>query len=159
MKKIKLFGYMVLLSLFFVAGCSNQATKKEASTSNHTTNSNILESSSTTTELAKEINETDEEIIETIDKVYSSWDSIPKEINENNQIWQLQRAVLLENNSIQATFFKKNPINKEIFNGKLTESYSNWNDVKKEITINGKSRRLVSARLVADKAEAYYTEK
>ncbi|EOT39575.1 hypothetical protein [Enterococcus columbae] len=157
MKKIKLFGYMVLLSLFFVAGCSNQATKKEASTSNHTTNSNILESSSTTTELAKEINEADEEIIETIDKVYSSWDSIPKEINENNQIWQLQRAVLLENNSIQATFFKKNPI--EIFNGKLTKSYSNWNDVKKEITINGKNWRLVSARLVADKVEADYTEK
>lgn len=29
MKKIKLFGYMVLLSLFFVAGYSNQATKKK----------------------------------------------------------------------------------------------------------------------------------
>lgn len=92
-----------------------------------------------------------------LEKEYSSWDKIPKELSEENQLWVLQEANLMSSGTIKAIFLKKATDN--IYNGEITKIYQDWSDIPKEISENNHTWKLVRARLVEEQIEAVFKEK
>ena len=154
-KYIRIFiAIFSLLVVFSISGCSSNTTNKAT---------NSVESKSSSKGVKDTVSSTDTKTDTKVDmelkleKEYSSWDKIPKELSEEGNIWRLQRANLMSSGTIKAIFLKKETEN--IYNGELTKIYPDWSALPKEISENDHTWKLVRARLIDKRIEAVFIEK
>lgn len=147
-------GIFSLLVVFSISGCSSNTTTKATNSVENKSSSKVVKDTVSSTD-TKTDTKVDMEL--KLEKEYSSWDKIPKELSEEGQIWRLQKATLMSSGTIKAIFLKKEIDN--IYNGELTKIYQDWSAIPKEISENDHTWKLVRARLIDEQIEAVFKEK